>query len=122
MKFTTQADTLIIQLEGLEQLWALRQRLQIPRFAISEVDFLPQVPAMQDFRGYVRLPGSAWPGLFAAGDYRARGVREFWYVRMREPGVLTIVLKPGTFNYDKIRLTCTPEIAQDIADWWHDVN
>jgi hypothetical protein len=39
---------------------------------------------------------------------------------MKQPGVLVLALKPGTTKYDKIRLTCTPEIAQDIADWWQE--
>ena len=118
MKFITEPNQLTIKLEGLEQLWALKRRLQIPHYAISQVDFLPQQPPMQDFKGFLRIPGTAFPWLFYAGSYTRRKQREFWYVRMRQPGVLVLSIKPGVLNYDKVRITCAPEIAQNIADWW----
>ena len=120
MRFIPQSNQLTIKLEGMEQLWALKRRLQIPQYAIEDVDFVPTQPTMQDFWGYVRLPGTSLPGRFLAGSFRRREDREFWYMHMHTPGLLTLYLKPGTLNYDKIRVTCTPEIAQDIADWWRE--
>ncbi|MEK7152339.1 MAG: hypothetical protein AAB834_00175 [Patescibacteria group bacterium] len=120
MKFITEANQLTIILEGFEQLWALKRRIQVPHFAISEVDYLSQQPSLQDYRGYLRFPGTALPWRFLAGSYVHKGEREFWYVRMKQPGVLIVTLKSDTTNYDKIRLSCTPEIAQDIADWWQE--
>lgn len=118
MNIIPEPNQLTIELEGLERLWALKRRLQVPHFAIAGVEFLARTPAMQDYKGYVRFPGSSLPWRFLAGSYRQGDQREFWYVRMQQPGVLTITLKPGTLNYDRIRLTCTPEIAQGVADWW----
>jgi hypothetical protein len=75
---------------------------------------------MTDLQGYLRVPGTSIPSVFMAGTYRRGGEKEFWYLKFRTPGVMTIYLKDNTLNYDKIRLTCSPEIAQDIAEWWHE--
>lgn len=120
MKFQLESNQLTIKLEGAEQVWALKRRLQIPHYAIQDVDYLTHVPSMQDYRNYTRVPGSAIPWYFLAGSYRHDDAREFWYVKMRQPGVLILTFKPDTLNYDKVRITCTPEIAQDIADWWQE--
>lgn len=119
MWFIGQANQLTIKLEGFEQLWALKRRLQIPHYAIMDIDYVAQQPAMQDFKGYMRFPaGTAVPWHFLAGSYQRRGGREFWYIRMRQPGLLTITLKPDVLNYDKIRVTCSPQDAQNVVDWW----
>lgn len=120
MKFITQDNQLTIKLEGFERLWALKRRIQIPYYAIETIDFIPQQPRMQDFEGHLRLPGTSLPWRFLVGSYTRRGEREFWYVHMKQPGVLMLALKSDATGYDKVRLTCTPEIAQDIADWWQE--
>jgi hypothetical protein len=119
MKLIAQDDTLIIQLEGAERFWALKNNVQVPRFAVLDVDYNPEVPVLQDFSGHLRFPGSNWFWQFMAGTFIRGGVREFWYVRMQTPGVLLIDIKPGMFPYQKIRLSCDPETAQGVADWWH---
>lgn len=120
MKFITEQNQLTIKLEGFEQVWALKRRLQIPYYAIAGLDYQTQQPAMQDYKGYLRFPGTAIPWRFLAGSYSRKDQREFWYVRMPQPGVLIITLKPDTLHYDKIRVTCSPEIAQSVADWWQE--
>jgi hypothetical protein len=118
MQFITEPNQLTIKLQGFEQLWALKRRLQIPQYAIEDVTYEPKVPTMQGLWGYWRVPGTSLPFVFMAGTYRRHESREFWYLRLRSPGVMTIFLKEGSLNYDKVRLSCTPELAQDIADWW----
>lgn len=120
MKFQLQPNQLTIELEGFEQLWAFKRRLQVPQYAIDNVDYLTHVPSMHDYQGYQRLPGAAIPWRFLAGTYRRKGQREFWYVKMRQPGVVTISLKPSTLHYSRLRISCSPEVAQDIADWWQE--
>lgn len=120
MKIIPESNQLTIQLEGMEQLWALKRRLEIPHYAISQVDYAPTQPTMQDLWGYWRVPGTSVPGLFLAGSYRRHGEREFWYLKMRTPGALTLYLKSDTTPYDKIRLTCSPEVAQAVKDWWEE--
>ncbi|HSX35502.1 MAG TPA: hypothetical protein VLH84_01050 [Patescibacteria group bacterium] len=119
MKFIPEPNQLTIKLEGWEILWALKTHLQIPHFAIAEINYIPELPLMQDFRGYLRAPGSAIPWRFLAGTYYGlHGGREFWYVHFRQPGLLVINLRKDAFTYDRIRLSCTPEIAQSVVDWW----
>lgn len=120
MRFIQQANQLTIKLEGFEQVWALKRRIQIPHYAIEQIGFIAQQPVMRDLWGYWRIPGTALPWLFLAGTYRHKDMREFWYLRMRQPGVLLITLKKGALNYTTIRVTCNAEIAQSIADWWHE--
>lgn len=120
MKFIMEANQLTIKLEGFEQMWALKHRLQIPRHAIVGVDYLAQLPAMQDYKGYLRFPGTSVPWRFLAGSRSQKNRREFWYVHATQPGVLTVQLKPGVVNYDRLRVTCSPEIAQSVADWWRE--
>ena len=119
MRFITEPKQLIIELEGLEKVWGLKSRLAIPRADITEVDFRAQRPVMQDFSGWLRVPGTAIPWYFLAGTYRRKGEKEFWYVRMREPGLLIIEIKPEQASqfYDRLRVSCDPETAQQIADW-----
>lgn len=120
MQFKLEPMQLTIQLEGFEKLWALKRRIQIPHHAIAQIDYQSSAPSMQDYQGRVRLPGTALPWRFYAGTYIKSRSREFWYVRVNQPGVLTITCKSDALNYDKIRITCRPEIAQDIADWWQE--
>jgi hypothetical protein len=118
MQFKLEPMQLTIQLEGFEKIWALRRRLQIPHHAIAQVDYQNSTPSMQDYRGFLRFPGTSLPWRFYAGTYKRNGHQEFWYVKMDQPGVLVISIKSGLLNYEKLRITCTPDIAQDIADWW----
>lgn len=120
MKFVFGQLQLTIQFEGFEQVWALKRRLQIPKHAIASVQFMPQQPAVQDYEGHLRFPGTSVPTFFRAGSYHNRQHREFWYVKMRRPGVVTITMHPESLHYDTIRLTCSPEVAQSIADWWQE--
>jgi len=118
MRFIRQESQVTLQLEGMEQLWALKRRLQIPRFAISEINYEPDVPVLQDFEGRLRMPGTMLPLSFAAGSFRKGDEREFWYVRLKQPGIMTIELKRDTLNYDRVRVTCDADTAQAITEWW----
>jgi len=121
MKFITAGDTLTVQLEGMERLWALKNKVAVPRTAIEEIDFTSDQPVVQDFRGFLRLPGTALPWHFVAGSFWAKDDREFWYVHFRQPGLLTIELKKGATSYERLRFSCDPQTAQAVADWWRDV-
>jgi hypothetical protein len=122
VKFVTAGDALTIHMEGMEKLWALKSKLDVPRAAISQVDFTSDQPVMQDFRGFLRMPGSALPWHFVAGSFWQRHDREFWYVHFRQPGLLTIELKKDALPYERLRFSCDPQTAQAIADWWRDVS
>ncbi len=118
MRFITQPTELLIRLEGWERLWALKRQLVVRREDILDVDFLARRPIVQDFAGYFRIPGTSIPWRFLAGTFIRKGDREFWYVRMRYEGIMTIELKNEDSNgYDRLRLSVDAESAQAIADW-----
>ena len=118
MKLVNHESQVTIQLEGIEQLWALKRRIQIPRYAISEINFEPDVPVLQDFSGHLRMLGTALPWSFVAGTFTKGDEREFWYVRLKQQGIMTIELKPGTLNYDRVRVTCAEDMADTLTAWW----
>lgn len=118
MKFVYQDSQVTLLLEGVEQLWALKRRIQIPRYAISEINYEPDVPVLQDFSGHLRMLGTALPWSFVAGAFTKGGEREFWYARLKQPGIVTIELKPDVLRYSRIRVSCSEETANMITAWW----
>ncbi|MEO3779223.1 hypothetical protein ABGB16_20730 [Micromonospora sp. B11E3] len=71
-------DTLVIEIEGLDKLWALKSRLEIP---------LPNVRGATADAGVtrepkgIRAPGAHLPGVITAGTFHIDGERIFWDVR-----------------------------------------
>jgi hypothetical protein len=119
MKFIPQESQITLQMEGIERLWALKHRVQIPHYAISEITYEPDLPVLQDFNGRLRMLGTAVPWAFVAGTFTTKGnEREFWYIRLRQPGVMTIELKPDALLYDRVRVTCSDDIAETVTAWW----
>lgn len=121
MKVFGAQNDLIITLEGAERFWAVKSKIILPRASIADIEYDPARPpkkmlALQFFK----LPGSVLPGIMFAGTFVKRGERDFWYIRMRYDGVISIKTKKDSFNYDRIMLSCSAEIAQDVVDWWKD--
>lgn len=76
-----EGDRLVVTLQGWEQVWALKQRIDVPLSAVRSV-------RVNDDQGLkpsgFRAPGSYWPfwpGKIMAGTYRKRGSKQFWSVR-----------------------------------------
>ena len=71
------ADTLTIDITGLDKIWALKHRLTFPlnavRGATADAGILRQPKGL-------RLPGTHVPGLITAGTFRDDGERVFWDV------------------------------------------
>lgn len=70
-------DTLIVDIEGLHKLWALKSRLQIPLANVRGATADPG--AITDPKG-LRAPGTHVPGLITAGTFHLDGDRIFWDV------------------------------------------
>ena len=75
-------DTLIVELKGWDQVWALKRRLDIP------LDHVIGVRAAADEvpRG-VRIPGTHVPGVVAAGTFYDMGEKVFWAVHDSERAI-----------------------------------
>ena len=72
------AGTLIVEMEGLNRLWALKSRLRIP---MSHVRGATADPGVVRERRGVRTAGAYFPGIITAGTFRHEGERVFWDVR-----------------------------------------
>ncbi|SCF18610.1 hypothetical protein GA0074695_4128 [Micromonospora viridifaciens] len=71
-------DTLIVEIEGLDKLWALKSRLEIPLLNVRGATADPGV--IKEPKG-IRAPGAHLPGVITAGTFHIDGERIFWDVR-----------------------------------------
>lgn len=76
---SVQGDRVVFDVEGLDQLWALRSRLQIPLAHLAAVESDPEKVGRW-WHGF-KLIGTQVPGLFAAGTFYYHGEMVFWDVR-----------------------------------------
>lgn len=79
-------NTLIVHLRGMDRLWALKSRLQIPLTHVVGAEVDPQVA--QGWRKGVRAPGTQVPGVITAGTFYQDGERVFWDVHDPERSVV----------------------------------
>jgi hypothetical protein len=82
-----QNDRAIFEVEGLDRLWALRSRLEIPLAHITDANFDPDQVGRW-WHG-LKVFGTDVPGLFAAGTFYYHGELVFWDVR--DPAKTVIV-------------------------------
>jgi hypothetical protein len=68
-------DKLIVEVKGLDKLWSLKSRLEIPLEHISGVR-----SGADERAGGIRAPGTQLPGVITAGTFHQDGKRVFWDV------------------------------------------
>ena len=71
-------DALIVHVRGMDRLWTLRSRLEIPLSHVLDAVVDPQVA--REWRKGLRAPGTHVPGVIAAGTFFQDGDRVFWDV------------------------------------------
>ncbi|MGW3493764.1 hypothetical protein [Streptomyces sp. NPDC001020] len=71
-------DNLIVEIEGLDKLWALKSRLTIPLAHVRGATADPGI--VKEPKG-LRSPGTHVPGVVTAGTFHVDGERVFWDVR-----------------------------------------
>jgi hypothetical protein len=78
-------DTLIVQVKGMDRLWSLKSRLEIPLSHVlgAETD---QEVSLQHSKA-LRAPGTHLPGVIMAGSFYQEGDRVFWDVRDPEKAI-----------------------------------
>ncbi|MER6504559.1 hypothetical protein ABT218_35915 [Streptomyces sp. NPDC001455] len=69
---------LIVEIEGLDKLWALKSRLTIP---LAHVRGATADPGIAKEPKGLRSPGTHVPGVVTAGTFHVDGERIFWDVR-----------------------------------------
>lgn len=78
MKVLRNKDILRIQLEGQEQLWALKSHIDLRR---KDILYAEWCEYFDDWKKYeLRLPGTYAPGLLAAGSFWTENGWDFLYV------------------------------------------
>ena len=96
-----EGSDLIVDIEGLNKLWALKSRLTIPLAHVRGATLDPGI--VREWKG-VRSAGTYMPGLIVAGTFRSQGERIFWDVRdadkavviqLREESYARLVLEVG---------------------------
>jgi len=70
-------DTLVVEIQGLDKLWALRSSLAIPLANVRGATADPGIAGEPKGR---RGPGAYVPGVIAAGTFHLDGERVFWDV------------------------------------------
>jgi len=85
-------DRLSIQIEGLDRLWSLKSRLEIPLAHVAGVEADPA--AARGWKGW-RGPGAHVPGVIVSGTFRHQGDRVFWDVRNAAQAVVIRLTDEG---------------------------
>jgi hypothetical protein len=70
-------DSVVVDMEGLDRLWALRSSLTIP---LANVRGATADPGMIGEPKGVRVGGTSVPGVIRAGSFRVDGEHVFWDV------------------------------------------
>jgi hypothetical protein len=70
-------DTLVVEIEGLDKLWALKSRLAIP---LANVRGATADPGIAHEPKGIRAPGAYIPNVITAGTFHLAGEKVFWDV------------------------------------------
>ena len=71
------AGNLLVEIEGLDKLWAFKSRLEIP---LANVRGATADPGIVSEPKGIRAPGAYVPGVITAGTFHIDGERVFWDV------------------------------------------
>ena len=107
VEITIQDGLAVFEVRGMDKLWALKSRLEIPLPHIRAVRHDPSV-AHGWWKG-LRLPGTHVPGVITAGTFYQHGKRVFWDVHRPER---TIVVELHDEQYDALIV----EVGDPAAD------
>ncbi|MEV0078320.1 hypothetical protein AB0H58_18105 [Nocardia neocaledoniensis] len=76
---------LVVRIEGLDKLWALKSRLVIP---LTNVRGATVDPGIVKERKGIRAPGTHLPGVITAGTFHIDGEQVFWDLRDPDKAVV----------------------------------
>ncbi len=79
-------NALIVHVRGMDRLWALKSRLEIPLSHVVGAQVDPEVA--QGWHTGIRGPGTHVPGVITAGTFYQEGERVFWDVHDAERSVV----------------------------------
>ncbi len=88
-------DTLVVHVQGMDRLWSLKSRLEIPLSHVVDAEASPEVA--QGWWQGIRTGGTHVPGVITAGTFYQEGERVFWDVHDPENTVM-IRLRDERYN------------------------
>lgn len=97
VKVTFDGDTIHLEVQGLDKLWAFKSQLNIPLQNIKAVRVNPD-EASGWWHG-IKTPGTNIPGLIVAGTFHQHDRRVFWDVH--DPAK-TVILELHDDRYDEL--------------------
>jgi hypothetical protein len=84
-RLSIDGNDLVVEIEGLDKLWALKSRLVIP---LANVRGATADPGMIRQPKGIRAPGAQVPGVITAGTFHLEGERVFWDVHNADKAVV----------------------------------
>ena len=79
-------NALVIHVQGMDQLWALKSRLEIPLSHVVGAEVDPEIA--REWHKGIRAGGTHVPGVITAGTFYQDGERVFWDVHDPEKTVV----------------------------------
>ncbi len=79
-------DALIVRVRGMDKIWALKSRLEVPLTHVVGAEVDPEA-ARQWWKGF-RIGGTYVPGVITAGHFYGGGEWTFWDVHDPEKAVV----------------------------------
>ena len=79
-------DALVVHVQGMDQLWALKSRLEIPLAHVVDAECDPEIA--REWHKGIRAGGTHVPGVITAGTFYRDGERVFWDVHDPERAVM----------------------------------
>ncbi|MGW4940417.1 hypothetical protein ACWEOZ_02350 [Actinoplanes sp. NPDC004185] len=102
---------LIVEIEGLNKVWALKSRITVPLSNVRGATVDPGI--VREPKG-LRSPGTHLPGVIVAGTFHSDGERIFWDVRDARKA---IVIQLDDEEYARLVLEVDdPQAAVDLIE------
>jgi hypothetical protein len=87
VEITTNDDKLVLEVEGLDKLWTLKSRMEIPLSKVSGAH-VADPGVTQGLWKSLKMAGTYIPGLIAAGTFKMHGKRILWDVKSVEKAIV----------------------------------
>jgi hypothetical protein len=120
MKILRGRATLRIELEGQEQLWALKTQIDIPKKHILYAEWCEYFDEWKKYE--LRLPGTYAPGLIVAGSFWTESGWDFLYIThpkgFTNPVVKQVlVIETDLEKYRRVILSIDHTEASKVLTW-----
>jgi hypothetical protein len=103
-------DALVVHVQGMDRLWALKSRLEIPLAHVVGAEVDPEVA--REWHKGIRAGGTHVPGVITAGTFYQEGERVFWDVHDPDK---TVVIHLKDERYAKLVIEVENPHATAVA-------